>query len=233
MHFMDQELNILSILLQSGWVVKAVLLLLILGSIASWAVILMKRKNVKKIKRSNLEFLKIYRSCENLDDVYKKCHKLSFSHCQIMFLFGHQELQVMKEKSGRNLKEVREHLEDFGLGILQRGLSRGAQEAELRLEEGLSFLASVGSLSPFVGLFGTVWGIIDSFTGLASGGSTLEAVAPGIAEALVATAVGLAVAIPAVWFYNFYTQANRKFSSEMEMFEKEFLNSVEQTLIRV
>ncbi|OFZ74011.1 MAG: hypothetical protein A2451_09020 [Bdellovibrionales bacterium RIFOXYC2_FULL_39_8] len=95
----------------------------------------------------------------------------------------------------------------------------------------LSTLASVGSVSPFIGLFGTVWGIINSFTGLAGGGATLDVVAPGIAEALVATAAGLAAAIPAVWFYNYFLNQNAKANVQMESFGQDFLNVIERSLI--
>jgi len=92
-------------------------------------------------------------------------------------------------------------------------------------------LATIGSISPFIGLFGTVWGIIDSFAGLASGGGSIEAVAPGIAEALVATAVGLAAAIPAVWAYNIFTSRISKLNSQMENFGQEFLNLIERSVL--
>ena len=95
----------------------------------------------------------------------------------------------------------------------------------------LAVLASIGSISPFVGLFGTVWGIINSFSGLASGNATLDAVAPGIAEALVATAVGLAAAIPAVFFFNYFNNRVEKINSEIKGFEQDFLNVVERTII--
>ena len=95
----------------------------------------------------------------------------------------------------------------------------------------LSLLASIGSISPFIGLFGTVWGIIDSFSGLASGSATLDVVAPGIAEALVATAVGLGAAIPAVWFFNYFNNRVDKINSEIKKFEQDFLNLIERTMV--
>ena len=109
-------------------------------------------------------------------------------------------------------------------------MRKGVNRSNNNLNNFLSTLASIGSVTPFVGLFGTVWGIIDSFTGLASGGATIEAVAPGIAEALVATAIGLAAAIPAVFFYNHFSNEIAKINNEMEIFGQEFLNVVERSL---
>jgi biopolymer transport protein TolQ len=95
----------------------------------------------------------------------------------------------------------------------------------------VSTLATIGAITPFVGLFGTVWGIIDAFSGLSTGGGSIEAVAPGIAEALVATAVGLAAAIPAVWFYNHFNNQITRINSQMESFSQEFLNLIERSIL--
>ena len=102
--------------------------------------------------------------------------------------------------------------------------------SNLKLERSLSTLASIGSITPFIGLFGTVWGIIDSFQGLSKGGGAIESVAPGIAEALVATAVGLGAAIPAVWFFNHFSSRVTEFNSEMESFGQELLNLTERSV---
>ena len=110
-------------------------------------------------------------------------------------------------------------------------MKKGANSSNIDLEDRLSTLASIGSVTPFVGLFGTVWGIINSFTGLAGGGATLDAVAPGIAEALVATAVGLAAAIPAVWFYNSFNTRVETLNTGIDSFEQELLNSVERSIL--
>jgi len=115
---------------------------------------------------------------------------------------------------------------------IERGLKKGGIEVEVEVSNSMSTLASIGSISPFIGLFGTVWGIIDSFTGIAGGGATLDAVAPGIAEALVATAMGLVAAIPAVWFYNKFGSDADKIQSEMDSFSQEFLNVIERSSIK-
>ena len=226
-------MDIFKILLESGPVVKAVLLLLILASVLSWAIILKKRKVLKSIKQNNDEFLDIYNNSGNLKEVFTQSQELPFSPFKIMFAEGFTELNKIREtfKSDTVGTGLHNHFKDFGLGVLERGLKKGVNLSNHQLNHLLSTLASIGSISPFIGLFGTVWGIINSFTGLAGGGGTIDAVAPGIAEALVATAVGLAAAIPAVWFFNYYNAENSKLNDEMETFGQDFLNTVERTLV--
>ena len=114
--------------------------------------------------------------------------------------------------------------------LIERSLRHGRNESNAILSDKLGLLASIGSISPFVGLFGTVWGIIESFRGLSSGGATIETVAPGIAEALVATAIGLFVAIPAVMFFNLLGQRVKSINGVMDSFEQDFLNFVERNI---
>ena len=223
----SNELDIVNIILSSGLVVKGVLLLLFFASIVSWAIIFKKRKNLKKIERDNAEFLDAYYSCKNLRDVKLKTEHLPNSPFKIMFLEGFSELDSLRSKYGL---EIKNHIKDFGTNSLERALKKGANEANLKMGTLVPTLASIGSVSPFVGLFGTVWGIINSFTGLASGGATLDAVAPGIAEALVATAIGLFAAIPAVWFFNRFSGETNKINIKMESFGEGFLNNVERNL---
>lgn len=224
------QLDMLQIILESGLVVKAVLLSLILSSLVSWAIVFKKSSLVKKVEKNNQNFLELYKNSQKLSEVYEKCKDLPFSPYKSLFEHGYKELEKVKgsEDQEANLKK---HFEGFGLGMIERALKQGVNETNIELEKLLSTLASIGSITPFVGLFGTVWGIIDSFTGLASGGATLDAVAPGIAEALVATAVGLAAAIPAVWFYNHYSSQNAKLNTDMESFGQEFLNVVERSMV--
>lgn len=229
---LSSDLNILLLIWQSGLVVKLVLILLIAFSIFSWAVIFKKRKQLKEMQEQNEEFYQVYQSSESLKDILLKTERMPNSPFKLMFLEGYNELTKMKGKypEEESAEALRNHFEKFGLTILERGLKRGINQASHTMEQFQSSLASIGSISPFVGLFGTVWGIIDSFQGLAGGGGTLEAVAPGIAEALVATAVGLAAAIPAVWFYNQFNNENQKIMGDMETFGQDFLNIVERSL---
>jgi len=223
----SSELDIVKIILHSGPIVKGVLILLFFASIVSWAIIFKKRRNLKKIEKDNSEFLDAYYSCKDLRDVQLKTEHLPNSPFQVMFSEGYSELDSLRSKYGSDIKN---HIKDFGTRSLERALRKGANEANLKMGALVPTLASIGSVSPFVGLFGTVWGIINSFTGLASGGATLDAVAPGIAEALVATAVGLFAAIPAVWFFNRFSGETSKINIKMESFGEGFLNNVERSL---
>ncbi len=225
----DKTLSIMQILLNSGLVVQAILLLLIAGSVVSWAIILKKRKSLKAIKESNNTFLEFYKNSENFREVLEKAKDLSFSPFKTIFTNGQAELSKIKKHTDN--EGLKLHFQSYGLTLIERAIQKGINDANEELDDMLSTLASVGSVSPFVGLFGTVCGIINSFTGLAGGGVTLDVVAPGIAEALVATAAGLAAAIPAVWAYNYFLNENSKMNVQMESFGQDFLNVVERSLI--
>ena len=226
------NLDILKMIIQSGIVVKIVLTLLILSSVLSWAIILKKRKLFKEVEENNNRFYEIYTSSDNLKDVMLKSEMLPFSPYKALFTNGYAELVKIKDAyTGQHKSGLSFHFQNFGLGILERGLKKGVNETNTELGDLLSTLASIGSVAPFIGLFGTVWGIIDAFSGLAGGGGSIDAVAPGIAEALVTTAVGLASAIPAVWFYNYFNSQNDKVNSEMESFGQDFLNVVERSIV--
>lgn len=225
-------MDILQIIWQSGLIVKLVLLMLILSSVVSWAIIFKKKKLVNELKDNNRKFLDVYNSSDNLKDVMLKSEMLPFSPYKALFVNGYQELIKVKEAySSQHKSGLSFHFQNFGMGVLERGLKKGVNETNEELGKLLSTLASIGSVTPFVGLFGTVWGIIDAFSGLATGGGSIEAVAPGIAEALVATAVGLVAAIPAVWFYNHFNNVNEQMNSEMESFGQDFLNVVERSVV--
>lgn len=226
-------LDIFEILLQSGLVVKAVLLLLVFCSVLSWAIIFQKKKVIQKIEADNKEFHDFFKGSTNLVEIYEKSGEIESSTTSLMFKYGYDELLKIREKLKSVGKEsgLRDYINAHGVTALERSLKQGANESSDHLDKRLSTLATIGSLSPFIGLFGTVWGIIDSFAGLASGGGSIEAVAPGIAEALVATAVGLAAAIPAVWAYNVFNTKITKLNSQMENFGQEFLNLIERSVL--
>lgn len=224
------ELNIWLIIWQSGIVVKGVLLALIAASILSWAIILRKKKLYTLLQEGNDAFMDVYRNSNELSDINQGCERLPFSPYRALFSNGFAEFHKLKEAN--NGESLGQHFSDFGLLSIERGLKKGAIEVESELEASMSTLASIGSISPFIGLFGTVWGIIGSFTGIAGGGATLDAVAPGIAEALVATAIGLVAAIPAVWFYNNFSGRMEHVQSEMESFSQDFLNTIERSSIK-
>ncbi|MCY4524095.1 MAG: MotA/TolQ/ExbB proton channel family protein [Halobacteriovoraceae bacterium] len=228
----ETSLNIWQIIWQSCLVVKLVLLSLVAASIISWAIIIKKYKSMQIVDQNNLSFMDIFNSMDDLQKIKIQSENLPPSLFKTIFEHGHEELEKIWIKTEEKDPDAfRRHFEYFGITSLQRSLQKGININNTKLDSLLAILASIGSISPFVGLFGTVWGIIDSFKGLASGGSTLDAVAPGIAEALVATAVGLAAAIPAVWFYNYFSNKNGRINSEMENFKEDFLNMVERSFI--
>lgn len=193
----------LDLILKAGIVVKFVLLILFFFSIVSWAIIFYKFRLLSKIERESEEFHRAFRKGKDRDIVYQSAKRMSVSPFASLFRAAYQEGEASGEEIRRTLKRVE------------------ALEAA-RLESHLTFLATTGSTAPFIGLFGTVWGIMNSFRGIGRMGSaSLAVVAPGIAEALIATAVGLAAAIPAVVAYNYYLSRVRKNIIAMEDFSQE------------
>lgn len=227
--FMSGEMDIVKIMLESGYVVKGVLILLILASVLSWAIVFMKKKLLDQAENLNKEFLNMFRSAGSLRAAAEEAKHMPFSPFKVVFEEAYNEFVHFRNNVGED--KLKNHFENFGFSAIERAMKKGENRANLKLEEKLSTLASIASVAPFVGLFGTVWGIINSFTGLAGGGATLDAVAPGIAEALVATAVGLAAAIPAVWFFNAFNSRVGAVNNELESFELELLNNIERTVI--
>lgn len=227
------DLYILSLILAAGPVVKLILLILVVASIVSWAIVWKKKKTIKEMMKNNQKFLDVYRTSESLNDISVKSDMLPFSPFREMFREGYTEFVSIK-KTGQNTNEniLREYFQNTGTQALERSLKKGVNSANRYLDTNLSTLASIGSISPFIGLFGTVWGIIGAFTGLAGGGSSLDAVAPGIAEALIVTAVGLFAAIPAVWYYNQFSSLISNLNNEMESYGQDFLNMIERSLIQ-
>ena len=226
------ELNIFQIIWESGTVVKLVLILLILSSVMSLSIVWKKFNDLKEIRKNNKLFLQEFRDSSDLKEAFGRTDLIFDGPLKLMFKRGFLEIEKFRGNEGEEaIGEILENYTTrFGLNIFVRSLEQATLEINEGLERYLSFLGSVGAITPFVGLLGTVWGIIDSFTGLASGGNSLDAVAPGIAEALVATAVGLFAAIPAVWFYNYFSSENIKINSLMKSFSKEFLNSIERSV---
>ncbi len=230
---MSLELDVFNIMLQASLVVKLVLLTLFAGSILSWTIIIKKYKQLKLIQKANKEFLNFFRESAKLSEISSKVNDYPHSAYATMYSNAHAELMRVAERIGvNNVSEINEYFSKTGMAAVDRSLKQGVSEVNQKFEFMLSILASIGSISPFVGLFGTVWGIIGSFHGLASGGgATIELVAPGIAEALVATAIGLVVAIPAVWFFNHFNNENVLLNGKMESFGQEVLNVMERSIL--
>lgn len=209
-----------------GW---AVLLLLIFFSVLSWTIVFKKWRSYREVNEQSLQFYEIFRSRTSLSDIYRECDGYSMSPLAGMFKSGYEELHRQVRAAEKSEGRSRNH---SGLSGVERSLQKSAQSEMTVLESSLDWLATTGSVTPFIGLFGTVVGIINAFAGLGAGGTTtLQAVAPGISEALVATAAGLFAAIPAVIFYNHFVHRLKVIGAEMDDFSAEFLNTVERSLL--
>lgn len=231
--------SIITMILDAGVMVQFVLLLLLFFSVVSWAIIFMKYRSIKKIKRENDLFLDAYMKSNKLSDIFPESKKYTHSTIAEVFQAGYTELIKITKviKGPTSVKETEElslpHLEMKGIDNVERTLNRACSSETTKLESTLGFLATTGSASPFIGLFGTVWGIMDTFRGIGTRGSaTLAVVAPGISEALIATAAGLAAAIPAVIFYNYYLNKVKDLSMEMDNFASEVLNIIERYYVK-
>ena len=230
--------SLLNMILDAGLMVQLVLILLFVFSIVSWAIIFLKYRTIRKVKQENGLFLDAYMQSSKLAEIFPEAKKYATSTLAAVFRAGYGEL-VKLTKARRELAGGREEdgglatLELRGIDNVERALNRAASEESSKLEMALGFLATTGSASPFIGLFGTVWGIMDTFKGIGLRGSaTLAVVAPGISEALIATAAGLAAAIPAVIFYNYYLQRIKAMTAEMDNFSGEFLNIIERYQVK-
>ena len=222
---MNQDLSIIQLVLHASFVVQLVMLLLLLVSITSWAAIFRKLRSFKQTRALNDEFERDFWSGTSLNDLYASAVQ-NAKHAGPMeriFASGMREYQKLRE---RRIGDPSALLDGA------RRAMRASQQRELdEAESNLSFLASVASVSPYVGLFGTVWGIMHAFTGLASLQQvTLATVAPGIAEALVATAIGLFAAIPAVVAYNRFARELDRLAIKLETFIEEFSNILQRNL---
>ena len=224
--------SLLNMILDAGLMVKFVLLLLFIFSVVSWAIIFLKYRYYRKIKKDNELFNADYSRSTKLSDVLPAAKKYSFSTTAEVFRVGYTELT----KINKPLNESAQGSDEISLSSLdnlERSMNKACNTEMTKLESALGFLATTGSASPFIGLFGTVWGIMDTFKGIgARGSATLAIVAPGISEALIATAAGLAAAIPAVIFYNYFLTQSKNMVQEMDNFAAEFLNIVERYLVR-
>ena len=222
---MNQDLSIVTLLLNASWVVQAVVALLVGVSIASWAAIIRKLVALKKVQQLNEEFDREFWSGTSLNDLLASAAQ-NAKHSGPMeriFASGMRDYQKLRER----------RILDAGtlLDGARRAMRASYQRELDAIESNLSFLATVGSVSPYVGLFGTVWGIMHAFTGLAALEQvTLATVAPGIAEALVATAIGLFAAIPAVVAYNRFAHDIDRVANKLETFIEEFSNILQRNL---
>ena len=224
----------LQILADASPLSQVVLAILIVFSIASWAIILFKTLSYRAVARQTATFLDVFRRSQKFSDVQAICPSLPASPLVGVFQAGYAEINAQLRlttpapAAGHpGAPAARPTLKS--LAAVDRALLRASAVEVNKLEKKVTFLATIASAAPFIGLFGTVWGILDAFQKISTTGATnLSVIGPGISEALVATAAGLFAAIPAVFFYNHFTSTTKALASEMDDFSLEFLNIAER-----
>ncbi len=229
------ELDIIHMIRNAGLMVQMVLLILLFFSITSWTIILIKYRYIRRAYRESAFFTDIFWESRDLAVAFKEAKELHGSPVARIFRIGYLELKKLSE-AGPQLQSDKEAAATLsgkftGIDNVKRSLKRAINTEVTRMTQMIPFLATTGSTTPFIGLFGTVWGIMNSFHGIGlKGTASLAVVAPGISEALVATAAGLAVAIPAVIAFNYFMQKIKIIESELESFSADFLNIIERDI---
>ncbi|MGZ8441196.1 MAG: protein TolQ [Candidatus Deferrimicrobiaceae bacterium] len=220
--------------LLAGPIVKFILLMLIVFSVVSWAIIFLKFRLFKGIEKSQAEFAKAFAEGKNLAALYDRAEKMDRTPLTEVFRTGYLELTRIQRGRSAETAATGGRAGGFPLDNVERAMRKATNEEIALMETYLPFLATTGSATPFIGLFGTVWGIMNAFSGIAQTGSaTLATVAPGIAEALIATAAGLAAAIPSVMAYNFFLNRVRAIATRLDSFSIEFVNFLERNVEKV
>jgi biopolymer transport protein TolQ len=214
-----ESTGLLSLLLNQSLLASIVLLILLCLSILSWTIAVSKYNLLKRAGRNDLKFMKQLRRAGQLADLNASSEHYRPAPLVTVFEFGYEEVA----------RQVNTYARLRNPSALERSLQLGISEEVAHLQRHLGWLATTASASPFIGLFGTVWGVLEAFRGLGqAGGATLRAVEPGIAEALIATAAGLFAAIPALFFYNHLSQRIREIRTRMDDFSLEFFNLAER-----
>ena len=233
-------IDLIQMVRNAGFVVQLVLAILLFFSIFSWAIIFIKSRHIRRAYRESAYFIDYFWKSGDLSDAYAKCRQFQHSPIARVFRTGYLELRKVVQKSdhkdetGADKDVMPLNTRLSGSENIQRALRRSVNTELTRLNQMVPFLATTGNATPFIGLFGTVWGIMNSFHGIGLRGSaSLAVVAPGISEALVATAAGLAAAIPAVIAFNFFTQKIRVIETELQSFSADFLNIIERDILGI
>ncbi len=229
------QLSILDMVLHAGPMGKLVMLTLLIFSLVSWTIVIMKARLFKKVRLDSEDFVETFWKSSNLSEAYNAASEFEYSPQAEVFIAGFSELEKINKIRNRKDDSRSPDTLDMQLATmdnLKRAVRKAASQKINQIGSSLPFLATTGSATPFIGLFGTVWGIMASFHDIGQRGSaSLAVVAPGISEALVATAAGLAVAIPAVIFYNYFSNKLDEIDGEIENFSTDFLNLVERDLL--
>ena len=222
-------------ILPAGPVGQLVMLTLLIFSLVSWTIVITKVRLFKKVRLDSEDFVETFWNSTNLSEAYNTASEFEYSPQAEVFVAGFGELEKINKI--RNRKDDGRGVDTLDMQLatmdnLKRAVRKAASQKINELGSSLPFLATTGSAAPFIGLFGTVWGIMASFHDIGQRGSaSLAVVAPGISEALVATAAGLAVAIPAVIFYNYFSNKLDEIDGEISNFSTDFLNLVERNLL--
>ncbi|MFC1825297.1 protein TolQ [Thermodesulfobacteriota bacterium] len=225
--------DIVQMILHAGLMVRFVLFMLFLFSVISWTIIFMKWRLLRKAKQETAYFLDLFWGGEELAQVYQECEYLTFSPVAQLFRAGYSELKRIHKLPGMQAPQDGSPMVQPIIENVERALRRTTIDQSNRMEKAIAFLATTGNTAPFIGLFGTVWGIMESFRGIGlKGSASLAVVAPGISEALVATAAGLVAAIPAVIAFNHFNQKVIVLRSEMDSFISDFISLVERQFIK-
>jgi biopolymer transport protein TolQ len=213
----------------TGLVVKLVLMVLLYFSVVSWGIIFYKLLQVYRANNASERFLVLFYKAKSFDAISSQLDRFDNSPLAVLFQDGHDELKKLRAKVEDKADPNVITTDLGGVDNIARSLRRATTSEITRLEKYLTFLATTGATAPFIGLFGTVWGIMSAFEKIGqSGSASLAVVAPGIAEALIATAIGLVAAIPAVMGYNHFQHKIKVLISEMDSFSTEFLNIVQR-----
>ena len=236
------HMDLIHMISNASFIVQLVLLLLLFFSVTSWAIILIKYRYIKRAFKQSVEFTDFFWKSRDLSNAFAKAKQLHGSPVARIFRIGYVELKKTSQ-SGESSPAEKPQTggENYsfstrfaGIDNVKRALRRAINTEMTRMTQMVPFLATTGNTTPFIGLFGTVWGIMNSFSGIGQRGSaSLAVVAPGISEALVATAAGLAAAIPAVIAFNFFMNKIRIVESELHSFSADFLNIIERDILRV
>lgn len=220
--------NLFDMILGAGVMVQFVLIILLIFSVISWAIIIYKHKTIRKMEKESGVFLEFFWHKRQFTSIFEAAANYKFTPLARLFAAGYNELLQARTQKREDSQ--------FFIGetdSIQRALKKAMSVEISKMEKTVSFLATTGNTTPFIGLFGTVWGIMNSFSGIgAKGSASLAVVAPGISEALIATAMGLVAAIPAVVAYNHFVTRINRMAIEMENFAGDFLNIVERESAR-
>ncbi|MEJ2282630.1 MAG: protein TolQ [Desulfobacterales bacterium] len=234
------KIDLIHMISNASIIVQMVMLVLLFFSVSSWAIILIKSRYIKRAVKQSAEFTEFFWKSRDLSNAFAKAKQLHGSPLARIFRIGYVELKKTGPSGSRTSGQSSQASGDSmpfntraGTDNVKRALRRAINTEMTRMTQMVPFLATTGNTAPFIGLFGTVWGIMSSFSGIGQRGSaSLAVVAPGISEALVATAAGLAAAIPAVIAFNYFMNRIRIVETELQSFSADFLNIIERDILR-